>query len=103
MQATFLILIVVCFTHILTAQPIELDQDIFAQRRALFIEKMDSNAVAIFPFITSLILSLLLRNKLDCILGALIGTYPASFAEFVIDPGPVIRLSYCRNGAEIVA
>jgi Xaa-Pro aminopeptidase len=33
----------------LLAQPIELDHDIFAQRRAEFIKKIDSNAVAIFP------------------------------------------------------
>ena len=49
MKPTILILLIIIFTQLLPAQPIELDQDIFAQRRALFIEKMDSNAVAIFP------------------------------------------------------
>ena len=31
------------------AQPLQLDQDVFTQRRSAFMEKMDSNAVAIFP------------------------------------------------------
>ncbi len=45
----FLILSIIIFTKVLPAQPIELDQDVFAGRRAKFMEQMDSNAVAIFP------------------------------------------------------
>ncbi len=48
MKITVFILSFVVCIQILSAQPIELDQAIFAKRRAIFMDKMDSNAVAIF-------------------------------------------------------
>ncbi len=41
-------LLIILFRNI-PAQPLQLDPEIFALRRATFMEKMDSNAVAIFP------------------------------------------------------
>jgi Xaa-Pro aminopeptidase len=47
----FVFIVSLLFTLIINipAQPLQLDQEIFKQRRATFMEKMDSNAVAIFP------------------------------------------------------
>lgn len=35
--------------HTLMAQPLHLDMNVFAERRKAFMEKMDSNSIAIFP------------------------------------------------------
>jgi len=49
MKIIILLIALLPYSQILPAQPIELNQDVFTERRINFMQQMDSNAVAIFP------------------------------------------------------